>query len=205
MKPTTKTYKKKAVSTIKKGTEKAIDVAKKGADVVSKNPVKTAYVVGSLVGLYLLFKVVTKASNKVEQILDGDPNIKNTVSGTGYGSTNKATITNSEATNFASQLLDAMNVKEPIYGTDEETIEKVFDRIKNADDFLKVYNAFGLQDYNGNNSPPTGFWSNLDSYKKQDLVYWLKSELSNGLFSSATEKRAYNKVKPIVELAGFVF
>lgn len=205
MKSTTKTYKKKAISTIKKGTDKAIDVAKKGANIVTENPVKAGYVFVGVLGLYLLYKVVTKASGKVEQILDGDPNISDTITGTGYGSIKNATITDAQAINFANQLLDAMNVKEPFYGTDEETIEKVFDQLKNADDFLKVYKAFDLKDYNGNNSPPTGIWSNLDSYKKQDLVYWLKSELDNGWFASTTEKRAYNKVKALVEISGFVF
>ncbi|WP_435415044.1 hypothetical protein [Polaribacter aestuariivivens] len=205
MKATTKTYKNKAVSTIKKGTEKAINAASTGAKIVANNPVKATYVIGGILGFYLLYKVITKTTDKVDSLLEGDPNIDNKISGTGSGSVKNATITNAEALNLANQLLDAMNVKQPLYGTDEETIEKVFTKIKNADDFLKVYHAFGLKDYNGNNSPPTGIWSNVDSYKKQDLVYWLRSEIGNGFFASASEIRAYNKIKPLVQLAGFVF
>lgn len=167
---------------------------------------KLLYIFGGVVAFYLLFQIATTASEKIQSVLDGDPNIDDLVPNTGGGFDIKnTTITKSQAANFAQQLLEAMNVKQPIYGTDEETIEKIFNKIKTKDDFLLVYDAFGMKDYNGNNSPPTGIWSNIDSYKKQNLVYWLKSELSNGFFASAAEKRAYKKVKEIVEKAGFVF
>jgi hypothetical protein len=194
------TYKKKAISTLKKGKETTISVAKKGATIVANNPVKTGYVLGAVLGVYLLYKVVTKTTDKIDTLLDGDPNIDDTIGNTGQGNTNNATITNAQAVNFAQQLLDAMNYMFPFYGTDEATIEAVFNKLQNSADFLKVYHAFGEKDYNGNNSPPTGFWSNLDSYKKQNLVYWLKSELN-----SVLDREIYNKVKNIVELAGFTF
>ena len=92
-----------------------------------------------------------------------------------------------------------MNAKQPFYGTDEASIEKVFDKLENADDFNKVYNAFGTKDYNGNNSPPSGVWAYLDSYEKRDLVYWLKSELS------PSDGLVYTKVKQRVESADFTF
>lgn len=132
------TYKKKAISTLKKGKETTISVAKKGATIVANNPVKTGYVLGAVLGVYLLYKVVTKTTDKIDTLLDGDPNIDDTIGNTGQGNTNNATITNAQAVNFAQQLLDAMNYMFPFYGTDEATIEAVFNKLQNSADFLKV-------------------------------------------------------------------
>lgn len=176
----------------------------KTTEFAKSNPV--LFYVGVAGGLYLVYKLFTGASNVVDSVFNGDPNIDDNVTGTGGGlDYTKLTITEFQAINLAQQLLDAMNAKQPLYGTDEIAIEQVFDRLKNEHDFLLVYQMFGEKDYNGNNSPPTGVWSNIDSYKKQNLVYWLKNELELSWLSNSTDKRVYNKVKNLVTKAGFAF
>ena len=183
---------------VKKAASKAGKAAKKGLKTAGKaavnNPKTTLYVVGGLVALYVGYKIYKSLNSAFE-----GSNIDNQVPHTG-GNTTGATISNQVAANYAQQLLDAMNAKEPFYGTDEDTVEAVFDALSNGADFLKVYNAFGLKDYNGHNSPPSGFWAYLDSYEKRNLVYWLKSEIS-----PTSDARLYNKVKQRVESAGFTF
>lgn len=152
-----------------------------------------------MVGLLILYKVYRAFSSKtqteeerireqqVQGVIGQQINEKN------------LTISQSMARNFAQQLLDAMDYMEPLYGTDEQTILKVFKQIKTKDDFLLVFNAFGMKDYNGNGLPPTGVARYLDVYEPRNLVYWLKAELS------PRDKEVYDLVKKVVENAGFVF
>ncbi|MFS4484225.1 hypothetical protein ACKGJY_14495 [Hyunsoonleella sp. 2307UL5-6] len=179
---------------------KAKNTIKKTGEYVESNPKQTLYVVLGVVGLVLGYKIYKSASKGIDRVFNGDSDIDNQVDDVG-GNTSNATISNQAANNYAQQLLDAMNVKRPIYGTDTDTIDLVFDRLMNGDDYMKVYLAFGKKDYNGYNSPPEGFWSNFDSYEKRDLNYWLQSELS-----SFFEPTLYNKVRTRVESTGvFVF
>lgn len=185
--------KNKSESAVKKAKE----AAKKGVKKVQDNPITAIKVVGVSLGVFLAYRLFSSATKKIDTVFDG-PVLDDIVNGTG-GTTSNATISNQQAINYAQQLLDAMNAKEPFYGTDEETIEKVFDKLQTPDDFIKVYNAFGTKDYNGNNSPPSGVWAYLDSYEKRNLVYWLKSELS------PSDGSVYTKVKQRIESAGFAF
>lgn len=196
----TETLSKKAKTTTKEIIGKAGESAKELGKAAQESPKTLIYVGLGVLVVVVGYKLIKGTSKKVDEIFDGDPDIDNQVNGTG-GSTNKATISNQTAINLAQQLLDAMNAKSPIYGTDNDTIDLVFDKLKNGDDYIKVYNAFGRKDYNGYNSPPEGFWSILDSYEKRDLNYWLKSELSNFF-----EPTLYKKVKERIESTGvFVF
>lgn len=113
--------------------------------------------------------------------------------------TQKATIDTTQAGQFAQQLLDACNEAYPFYGTDEETIQKIFERLQNGEDFKLVYKAFGMKNYNGYNSPPVGFFRHIDNYEPRDLVYWLKSELS------PSDGEVYRIVKQRIESAGWRF
>jgi len=191
--------KSKIKTTAKKAGETVKQKAKDAANAAKENPIGALKVVGVLVGVYLLYKVVKKVSDGIDNIGGGDSNIDDNIGGTG-GEIINPTISEQQAINFASQLLDAFNAKEPIYGTDEATVELVFDQLKNASDFLLVFYAFGEKDYNGNNSPPTGWWSYLDSYEKRDLVYWLNSEID-----PVKDAQLRQKVKSRVTSAGFVF
>ena len=174
--------------------QKTSSFTKKAGKSIVSNPITALNIIIGLAGVLALYKIYKFINTGFE----GDPHIDNEVIGTG-GNTDGATISNQQAKNFAQQLLDAMNVKQPFWGTDEETIEAVFSQLTVGADFIKVYEAFGKKDYNGNNSPPTGVWSSFDSYEPKDLVYWLKSEIS-------TADKAYKIVKERIESTGvFVF
>ena len=184
------TYKKKAASTL-------LD----GKNYVLNNPIVVLKGVGVLVGVYLGYKFIKGASNKVDSLFND--NFDTVVDNTGQGSTENATITDAQATNFASQLLVAFNRTFLIYGTDTDTISKIFKKLKTPDDFLLVYRAFGTKTYNGQGSAVTGTWDYLDFdifHKNLDLVGWLKAELN-----SFYDKSVYNQVKAVVEPAGFIF
>jgi len=185
--PSIDATKKKVVKSVK-------SAAKKTQNTITENPIQTVKVVGAIAGVYFIYKLVKTINKRIEETT-----IDNEVQGTG-GNTTQATISNQLATNYAQQLLDAFNAKEPFYGTDEAMVESVFNKLKNGADFLRVYYAFGNKDYNGHNSPPEGFWQYLDSYEKRNLVYWLKSEISE-----SSEPELYNQVRTRVESAGFSF
>ncbi len=207
------TYKNKAASSFQKGKKATVNAVKKGVDTIVENPITTVKVLGAAVGVYLLYKAVkglgdaagnatNTASEAVGEFLEGsDVDVR--IDGTGGAVSNieEATITDSQSINYASQLLDASNwsfFNTP--GTDNKIIEAVFDNLKNSTDFLLVYHAFGEKDYTGFGSPSEGFANYFEIYKKQDLVYWLRSELN-----SVTDKDLYNKVAVLVNKAGFVF
>ena len=189
-------YKKTAKKTAKKAGILAIDGAKKVGETVSNNPKTTLYIVGGVVVSYALYKLYKGISNAFNPVVDDE------VTGTGGGNTSNATITQNQAANYAQQLLDAMNEQRNSWiggGTDEDTIEAVFDKLKNGSDFLLVYQAFGRKDYNGFNSPIEGL-EMFDTYTPRDLVYWLNSEIGSFWDSSL-----HTKVKERVESAGFSF
>lgn len=188
--------KKKANKVANTVADKATGIAKKAGE----NPIVTAQVLGGIALLVVGYIVIKRLSKGVGNVFDGDPNIEDQIdldiqipTGT------QPTISNATANNYASQLLDAFNAKEPFWGTDEDTVEAVFDKLKNAADFKLVSQAFGLKDYNGYNSPPTGIFSNLDSYELRNLVYWLKEEIK------PNDGNVFNKVKSRVESAGLIF
>ncbi|SEA12950.1 hypothetical protein [Bizionia paragorgiae] len=185
--PSIDATKEKVVKSVK-------SAAKKTQNTITENPIQTVKVVGVIVGAYFIYKLVKTINKRIDET-----KIDNEVDGTG-GNTNTATISNQLATNYAQQLLDAFNAKEPFYGTDEEMIKSVFNKLKNGADFLKVYYAFGNKDYNGHNSPPEGFWQYLDSYEKRNLIYWLKSEVD-----PKKDAELYTIIKNRIESAGFAF
>lgn len=144
------------------------------------------------IGGYVLYKTFTGASkgfaaepvNNVDLIVE--PNYPQT------------TITASQAKIHAQTLLEAMDVQP--YGTDDDRILAVFKNI-NAQDFKMIFNAFGMKNYNGYGSPPESWiWQQIDNFQERNLVYWLKSELSD-----SKKKEVYTLVKEIVEEAGFTF
>jgi hypothetical protein len=100
-------------------------------------------------------------------------------------------ISNQQAEIYASQLYDSMEA----YGTEEPTIEAIFNVI-NPEDFKLIYNKFGTVKYDdivGIIEPLLGL------APKRDLVYILRSELS--FFNPIVQK----KVKTIVTQAGFAW
>jgi hypothetical protein len=113
----------------------------------------------------------------------------------------KTKISQATAQNYAEQLFKAFNY---YWGTDLSVIKSIFSKI-NSEDFKMIYNAFGQRTYSSINggtpsqSPigldnPVIFGKNPDL----DLVGWLQEEL--GIADFVTK----NKIKPIIEGAGFV-
>lgn len=150
---------------------------------------------GVAVGIYLIYKVITKAGD----IVTPDAPTNNLdLTDVAVPDPSKTTITEAQAKIHAQTLLEASD-RYP-YGTYDDMILSVFKKI-NADDFKMIFKAFGMRLYNDYNSPPESwFWQQLDNYTDRNLVYWLRSELSD---SKGTE--VYNLVKKIVEEAGFTF
>jgi hypothetical protein len=115
--------------------------------------------------------------------------------------TTKTKISQVTAQNYAEQLFKAFNY---YWGTDLATIKSIFGKI-NSEDFKMIYNAFGQRTYSSiNGGTPSQSPIGLDNpiiFGKNpdlDLVGWLQAEL--GIADFVTK----NKVKPIVEGAGFV-
>lgn len=168
------------------------------AENLRKNKKPILIGVSVLVGGYLLYRLVRGVGNSIESSFTIDDEVKHTGGGIVKS---KVTISEATANNYAQQLLDAMNQNACwfCYGTDEDAILKVFQKLQGKDDFLMVFKAFGNKDYNGYNSPPKGILKHLDAYKPRNLVYWLKSELS------PRDGEVYRLVKQTVESAGFTF
>lgn len=192
---TTALTKNKTKEVAKKASDTATKSINRTGDFVKKNPKTTLYVVGGLVGGYLLYRVVKGLITTTSSVFD--PDIDNQVD-VGDIDTSGATISIEQASIYAQQLLDAFNDKSPFWGTDEEKILEVFNRIS-PEDFRVIFNVFGNKDYNGYNSPPDNIFANLDSYEPRNLVYWLSEELS------PNDGEVYTKVKQIVNDAGFAF
>lgn len=180
----------------KENKEKAKKAVKETGGFIAENKKELLYAGGAIIAgiiVYKIFRATSKGisdvfSDKV-QTVDLDVKVNNS----------NTTITREQSQQFARTILDACNHAAPFYGTDEEAIKEVFLKIKTADDFKLVYNAFGMKDYNGNNSPPSGILRHLDSYAPRDLVYWLRSELT------PSDGEVYTIVKKRIESAGYAF
>jgi len=195
---------KKTMNNIKdsidSGKKKVTEAAKKAKNKAFENPKTSLHIGLGVLAVFLLYKAINKASSSVDRLIEGDPNIDDEVEirlGDLKVNTSQLSIGVSQAKIYAQQLLDAMNAKEPFWGTDEDAIKAVFQQI-NSEDFKLIFHEFGTKDYNGFNSPPTGFFSNLDSYEPRNLVYWLNNELSSS-------DEVYSLVQNTVWAAGFAF
>ncbi|WP_228851543.1 hypothetical protein [Aegicerativicinus sediminis] len=114
---------------------------------------------------------------------------------TPYDATN-VTISQQKAEIYARQLLSAMDG----VGTDEPTIENIIDNLKTADDYKLVHVEFGSKPYNGFGLPSDTIFSDPEDFPKKNLVEWLHSEIS--LIHNPI---LFNKIKRLVNAAGFVF
>ncbi|MDB0601335.1 hypothetical protein PL373_09275 [Tenacibaculum maritimum] len=189
----TKTKKKVSKSVTKENVGKTI---KNTGGFIADNKKELLYLTGAIViGVigYKIYKATSKGISNVfedkTETIDVEININK----------DQTTISKEQAQQFAKTLLDACNHMEPLYGTDEEAINQVFLRLKTGDDFKLVYKEFGMKNYNGNNSPPSGILRYLDNYTPRDLVYWLRSELE------PSDGQVYTNVKSRVESAGYSF
>lgn len=108
--------------------------------------------------------------------------------------TSNATITTNQAKIFSNQLVSAMSVSS---GTDEDTIQSIFKKIKNKDDMNLLYKTFGVRPYSFVNQGEAsgvlfGVLENLGGYSNGDLTDWLKEEL--GIFDWNTKEIVNEKL-----------
>ena len=186
----------------KKAISKVKNTAKNVGKSVANNPTNTLYIIGGVAAVYLGYKAIQKISD-----LFSDDNVQNNnVDVTLQVNSNGLSITPEVATQYASQLLQAINHKDWIglSDTDEDTIEAVFSNI-NSEDFKLIYNIFGNKPYDSTNGniPEDGFWGGIQDglfASPVDLVTILKHELD-----SYFDSTVYNKLKPIIQGAGFTF
>lgn len=178
--------KKKLVETANKTKKKLVDTTNKVASTPSYK------VIGYGIGAYIVYRVVNK------MLTAPKPEPVNNIDYTVTPDPVKTTITDEEAKKYAQTLLEAMDLQP--YGTEVSKIKGVFENI-NADDFILVFNAFGMKNYNGTGSPPeTWVFQQLDNFTERNLVYWLGSELS-----SWWDGETFDMVEKTVTEAGFIF
>lgn len=81
------------------------------------------------------------------------------------------TISDSQAEAYASSIFSALNG----YGTDEDAIVSVFDKVKNEADVLAISNAFGVREVSsGSWNPEPNYKGDLSGALREDLSdYWV--------------------------------
>ena len=175
---------------------KLSNALKKTGVFVQNNKKPLLYVGGAIAVVVIGLAIVKRVKNLVSgQNVVGSNYHQQVVDKT------KTKISETTAQNYAEQLFKAFNY---YWGTDLATIKSVFSKI-NSEDFKMIYNAFGQRTYSSVNGGtpsqsiigldnPTIFGKNPDL----DLVGWLDNEL--GTLDFATK----NKIRPIIEGAGFV-
>ncbi|MBE7646235.1 hypothetical protein [Tenacibaculum finnmarkense] len=180
---------------MKKTTTKKISKnLKSTSDFVSENKKQLLYVGGSIILLYAGYKAY-KGIKNVGSFLEEKKTekIKITIN------TKNAKISSNQATNLAKALFDAMNHETTLRNiTDWNKIDKVFDAMKNGDDFKLIYKAFGEKLYFDGGTPTNYFSKKLaNSY---DLIHWLRDEVD-----SYWNSDLYKKIDARVKSAGLIF
>ncbi len=193
MKKKTSISKKVKNIATKKNAAKAV---KSTGGFLAENKKELFYVVGAVVIGVVGYKIYKGVSKGVSSVFDEKSETVNVETNINKS---ELTISKEQSQQFAKTLLDACNAMQPFYGTDEDSIKNVFVKLKSADDFKMVYKEFGMKNYNGNNSPPSGWGRHFDNYAPRDLIYWLKSELDE------SDGEVYEIVKSRIESAGYRF
>ena len=83
----------------------------------------------------------------------------------------RATISDAIANNYANQLFNAMKD----YGTDNDVIYEILEKLQNKEDFRKVYNSFGKKSYYVYGEPTVSAY--VFGYSNLDLIEWLNKEI----------------------------
>lgn len=189
------------------------DGAKKTGEAVAANPQAFLYVIFGVAviggGYYLLKNVGSGIKDAANTLGGADIQDKIDINSLKIDS-KKTSISNEVAKNYASQLLEAFNWQQftfigsgIIYGTDNDVVQNIFERIT-PEDFKLIYLNFGRKHRNEFGSPPKNMGGGIQDFigiaKERDLVYWLNEELSP---TFDTSLRAL--VGNIVTRAGFSF
>lgn len=165
---------------------------------IKDNKKPLLYVGGAIAVVIVGYAIVSRVKSGITGFLK--PNIKGQTDFKQLAVDNtKSTISDSLANNYANELYNSMKDT----GTDTDVIYSIMEKLQKKNDFLKVYNAFGLKGYAnylggvlGGGEPTTIY---VGMYNDKNLVEWLREEV--GYSNILT----YNLVKKTVENAGLVF
>jgi hypothetical protein len=162
----------------------------KTGDFISTNKKPLLYIGGAIILVVAGFAIVNKFKKGLGGLFTD-----NSVGATQFMpikiDSYKATISDEMANSYANQLFNAMKDA----GTNSSIINSIFDKLSKKEDFLKVYNAFGIKSH--------GYWGEptlinyVSGYDNYDLVQWLEAEVGN------SNPFTWSKVKRVVNNAGF--
>lgn len=174
---------------VKNTAKKTTETAKKSAKHLEENPKTGLYLIGGIFLAAIGFKIYKSINDVGEGISDaiiGDPN-------SGGGNVDEitvnipATITETQAQVFASEIISAMDSWGMVNESEYQTIESVLSG-RNAKDFQLISNAFGTPRRN----PITGEEAFPLMGSQLNLSQWLSIELS-----TEQKTRLYN-VAPLI-------
>jgi hypothetical protein len=75
----------------------------------------------------------------------------------------------------------------------------ILNLIRVSEDFKLIFNYYGVRSRDVDGKAPTGLWKLFGQYENLNLVEWLNAEL--GILDFSLK----NKIRPIVNDAGFIF
>jgi hypothetical protein len=166
------------------------DIVKKTGDFIDANKKPLLYIGGALVLVGVGYAIVTRFSKGFGGLF-ADKSIGTSKFVPIKVDATKVTISDEIANSYANQLFNAMKDA----GTNSGIIGSIFDKVQRPDDFLKVYNAFGVKSH--------GYWGEptlvnyVFGYDNYDLVEWLEAEVGN------LNPLTWSKIKKTVNNAGF--
>lgn len=168
----------------------------KTGDFIKENKKPILWIGGAIIVAVIGVAIAKKASKGIQSFFT-DKSIKDNPFTYLEVDTTKSTISDSVANTYANQLYGAM--KSP--GTDEDIIYQILKKLQNANDFRKVYNAFGKKSYVGSfiGTAPTKFDSYLGNYDNFDLIQWFQNEVGYSNYPT------YALIKKTVNNAGLAF
>jgi len=161
---------------------------------IKDNKTPLLYVSGAIAITIIGIAIVKKFKKGIGDFLN-NPTIKATPFVAIEVDNSKATISDAMANSYANQLYNAMKIT----GTDENIIYAVLQKLQKADDFRKVYNAFGKRSYANtitSGTSPDSIDTALGLFDDLDLVEWMVKEV--GILNYPT----YSLIRKTVKNAG---
>lgn len=174
----------------------ATDKLKQAGEYIQANKKPLLYIGGAIAIVIVGYAIVSKLKGGISGLFT-DKSSSATPFKPLFFDDKKSTISNELANSYANQFYNSMkNI-----GTNEDTIYSVLQKLQKKEDFIKVYNAFGLKSYTGSliGGSPTYPERWLGSYDDYDLIEWFRAELSIKNYPT------YSLAKKTVNNAGFAF
>lgn len=160
---------------------------------VNENKKPLLYLGGAVVVVVIGYAVVSKVSGGVSNLFKDKSIGASKFKPIKYDKS-KSTISEEVADTYANQLYNAMK---STYGTDVDPIKAIMNKLQRKEDFIAVYNAFGVKSYGGLGSPT--IINYITGFDDLDLIEWLKKEVGKWNFL------VQSLIKKTVENAGFAY